>query len=265
MSLPIDAPLKLAFRCDSSSHRGARYMVAGGVALQPKRYADISAAIGGIKEAAGITSESKWSKFRGGERTSGYKAVIDLFYSLLDINQIHFHCMIAEFGKFSHKAFPSGGPETSVNKMYSQIIIHRICRIYAKRCYIFVYPDKGNDSRDLPRFQGWINWAAHDRYGVEHRLCLIEPTNSEKCDILQMVDVIIGGIAYRCNFHGSGIANVAPHKAELAAYILSKAQRETWLRNTAPNARRMTVWNFRHQKISSEAVPQGARRYSRQG
>src|ERR1700722_9689591 len=112
--LAIVAPIKLAFRCDSSSHRDFTYMVAGGVAFQTRRYADISVAIQGIKNAAGIRSEMKWAKFRGGERTSAYEGVVDFFFSLIEQNQKNFHRIIAEFGKFSHGAFEGGTPESSV-------------------------------------------------------------------------------------------------------------------------------------------------------
>jgi Protein of unknown function (DUF3800) len=263
--LPIVTPVKLAFRCDSSSHRDARYMVAGGVAFQTRRYTDISAAIQGIKNAASIKSEMKWAKFRGGERSRAYEGIVDLFFSLIEQNQIHFHCIIAEFGAFSHGAFEGASPESSVSRMYYQLLVHRVCRYYAKKCYIWVYPDQGNDSRDLLGYGGMINLAANKKYRVEHRLVSIEQSNSARCNLLQMVDIIIGGIAHLRNFPvttgGTG------HKIALARYILKKSGLPAWDIDTGRRARRLTVWNFRHQKlIAKEKAPQSARRrYVRQG
>jgi Protein of unknown function (DUF3800) len=262
--LAIVTPVKLAFRCDSSSHRDTRYMVAGGVAFQTRRYADISAAIQGIKNAAGIQSEMKWAKFRGGERTKAYEGIVDLFFSLIEQNQVHFHCIIAEFGAFSHGAFEGGTPESSVNRMYYQLLVHRVCKFYSPKCYIWVYPDQGNDSSKLQDHHGGINLAANKRYGVEHRLISIEQCDSAKCNILQMVDVIIGGIAHLRNFPNP--SGGGGYKAALARYILQKSGRQTWEAYTAPNARRLTVWNFKHQRlVAKEKAPQSARRYVRQG
>ena len=259
--MAIDAPVKLAFRCDSSSHRDAMYMVAGGVAFRTGQYAAISAAIQGIKDAANIQSEMKWSKFRGGERTQAYEAVIDLFYSLIDINQLHFHAIVAEFGKFSHGAFEGGNPEASVNRMYFQLLAHAVCKYYSSKCYIFVYPDKGNDSRDLHKFHGEINRLANQRYGVGHKLARIEQADSEKCNVLQMVDIIIGGMAHMRNF-----PDAVGAKADLAKYVLRGAKLSGWEKGTPRSARRFTVWNFRHQKlIAGEKASQSARRYIRQG
>jgi len=222
-------------------------MVVGGVAFQTLRYAAIAGAIRGIKDAANIRSEMKWSKFRGGERTKAYKAVVYLFYSLIAQNQIHFHCIVAEFGKFSHGAFEGGDPETSVNRMYYQLLVHRVCRFYARQCYIFVYPDQGNDSRDIERFHCQINLVANKKYQVPHRLTRIEQVDSSQCEIIQMVDVIVGGIAHKQNFAAS--ADAGSYKTDLANYILQQAPHPCWARDTAKNARRFTVWNFRHQHL----------------
>jgi hypothetical protein len=262
--LAIVTPIKLAFRCDSSSHRDARYMVAGGVAFQTRRYADISAAIQGIKNAASIKSEMKWAKFRGGERTKAYEGVVDLFFSLIEQNQVHFHCIIAEFGEFSHGAFEGESPESSVNRMYYQLLVHRICRYYAPKCFIWAYPDQGNDSRELLGRSGAINLAANKRYRVQHKLVSIEQSDSARCNLLQMVDVIIGGIAHLRNFPTASTGG--GYKAALARYILKKSGRNGWGTDTGPKVRRLTVWNFRHQKlIAKEKAPQSARRYVRQG
>jgi hypothetical protein len=240
-------------------------MVVGGVAFQTHRYAAISAAIQGIKNAAGIKSEMKWAKFRGGGKTKAYQAIVDLFFSLLDVNQIHFHGLIAEFGQFSHGAFEGKSSESSVNRMYFQLLVHRVCRNYAKKCWIFVYPDQGNDGKDLCRFHGHINAAAQKRYRVEHKLVSIQQIDSSECNLIQMVDIIIGGIAHLRNATRSSEESGSAKRA-LAEYILIKSKHPAWEKNTVWQARRFTVWNFQHQKlVAGDKAPQSARRYIRQG
>jgi hypothetical protein len=138
----------------------------------------------------------KWSKFRGGERAKSYELLVDLFFELVGQNQVHFHCLIAEFGKFSHGAFEGGDPESSVNRMYFQLLVHRICRFYAGKCYIFVYPDDGNDSKDLQKFHGQINLAAKYKYGMSHRIVRIEQVDSASCNLIQMVPTRIGVVRF---------------------------------------------------------------------
>ena len=158
-----------------------------------------------------------------------------------------------------------GDPESSVNRIYFQLLVHRVCRNYAKKCYIFAYPDQGKDSGNLRKFHGHINLTAQRRYGVEHRLAEIEQADSSRCNLIQMVDIIIGGIAHLRNFP-AGHETGANHKFELAKYILERSKHPDWKRDTARHARRFTVWNFRHQKlVAGDKAPQSARRYIRQG
>jgi hypothetical protein len=93
----------------------------------------------------------------------------------------------------------------------------------------------------------------------------IEQVDSDKCNLVQMVDVIIGGIAHSRNFPEPSHDAVS-YKGELAEYVLKGSKLETWAADTERKARRLTVWNFHHQKlIAGEKAPQGARRYIRQG
>lgn len=261
-SLPTSTPVKLAFYCDSSSHRDSRYMVVGGIAVQTARYTALCAAVQAIKDAAPIRSEMKWADYRGGERTAAYEGLVRLFFSLIAQNQIHFHALIAEFGAFSHKAFEGGTPEKSVNRMYYQLLTHRLCKQYGSRCELFIYPDYGNDSADLARFHGHINHAANLRYGVPHSIVTIEPRDSSQCNVLQMADVLLGGIAYVCNARNRDGSSAGP-KADLAEYILRRSGRKTWLFTTAKSQHRLTTWCFRHQ--SWGMAPRGTRRFVRHG
>ena len=87
-----------------------------------------------------------------------------------------------------------------------------------------------------------------------------------KCNVIQMVDVIIGGFAFAKNYPDAVKDPGASYKAELAKYILEQSGLGSLDRNTGPHSRWLTVWNFRHQRlIAKEKAPQSARRYVRQG
>ena len=148
--------------------------------------------------------------------------------------------------------------------MYFQLLVHRFCRFYAKHCYLFVYPDQGNDSRYIDSFRGQINLAANKEYRVPHRLVRIEQVDPPRCELIQMVDNIVGGIAHKRNFSSS--SGPQSPKADLTDYSLQKAPHTCWARDTPTKARRFTIWNFRHQKlVAGDEAPQSARRYIRQG
>lgn len=215
-------------------------MVCGGVAISRERRDEIEAAIQNIKTDAVIVSEMKWSKYRGGARAKAHKAIVDLFFDLISAKKIHFHVLIAHFAKFDHKYNDGDDHNTSANRMLFQLLLHRVCRFYGRKCLVHVYPDKGNDSADLPGLREVLCAMAYNAYGtIPNCVRSIEPQHSHDHNILQMVDIVIGGIAAKLNARAT-----TDHKIELADYILEKAGHADWKQDTLLAARFMTVWNF---------------------
>ena len=230
-------------------------MVVGGAAFQNQRHKDLCAALQGIKDVAAIRSEMKWSKYKGGQRTPADRAPIDLLFSRATLGQPHFHCLIAEFGEFSHKGFEGGRPEISANRMYSPLLIHRGCRFYACKCDIYVYPDKRDGSADLERLW-WLNYKASFDYSVPQSIRRIEKADLASCNLMQVVDVVIGDIAYASR--STPTSWPSRPEGRLAQYILAKSCHPSWDMDTHRNARRFTVWNFKHQTwVADDIVLQG--------
>jgi hypothetical protein len=68
----------------------------------------------------------------------------------------------------------------------------------------------------------------------------IEPVNSEHVGLVQMTDVILGGIAAKQN----ELKHTSP-KGALADFILQASGRHTWGTSTPTTARFLTVWHHR--------------------
>lgn len=228
-------------------------MVVGGIAIRTTRYKDIEADIQKIKSAAGIKSEMKWSKYRGGARRVAYQAMVDLFFALIENRHAAFHCLIANFGDFTHGFVPDGSPDQSVSRMYYQLLLHRPARYYGKACRIMVYPDKGQDSSQLQNFRRPLCFDAYQRYETAVGcVSAIQPQDSEMHGLLQMVDIIVGAISYQRNERHAR-ERCAASKRMLAAYVLEKSKRPDWTTDTAATERFFTIWNFRHNASLSHA------------
>jgi hypothetical protein len=219
-------------------------MVAGGLAIRKARYHEIEHHIQSIKEAAHINSEMHWADYKGGARRAAYEKLVDFAFLLVNERQAALHILIAHFAAFNHKRkSPDDRCETSVNRMYYQLAVHRLCNFYGQKCAIHIFPDAGKDSADLPNFRNMICADGYHKYKtIPNCIRSIEPQCSKRHNIIQMVDVVIGAIAAKRNDR----KNVA-HKAELADYVLEKSGHGDWSRDTVKNARYFTVWNFKHQ------------------
>lgn len=225
-------------------------MVAGGLALRRARYAEFESAAQDIKRVHGITREMKWSEYKGGAKRAPYEAMVELLFAWADSHHAAYHCLIAKFDEFTHRLDPGDSEDTSVNRMYFQLLQHRVCRFYGRKCSIAVFPDVGNDSSDIPLLRNELCAAAYKRYRARPN-CVreIAPQHSHHHNVLQAVDIVTGAIAAKCNARAGG------HKAELAEYVLNRSGRRTWLANTAWTERKFTVWNFRQSKNPRDPRP----------
>lgn len=228
------------FYCDSSSHRGHRYLVAGGIISRTEVIERIDAKIQKIKTDIDMKSEFKWSGFRGGRKTKAYFELIDFFYFLIANNHIHFHAIVANFDSFDHHRKGRGSPEKSVNKLYYQLFLHRLCREYGTKNRIRIFPDHGADSAEIIEFRKVLCRESANRYNTDPN-CLkaIQPQPSARHNILQMVDVIIGALA--AEFEAR---DLNAHKSELRRHVIKQSPTKNLFSNTPRGATKFTIWHF---------------------
>lgn len=236
----------LTFFGDSSS-RDKDFMVAGGFAVAGVRMAEIEDQIASIREDGGIKSEFHWSAYRGGPRKAAYERLVQYGFDLINKRKAALHVIVTPFKGYNHKARQGETRDTSINRMYWQLCLHRLAAFYGQRRLIHIRLDAGNDSSDICKMRNELCAAAfkHPKYKARPN-CIrsIEPINSENSGIVQLADVIIGGIAAKQN----QVAHKSA-KGELADFILRSSGRHTWSVGTPMNARFLTVWHFEGRQV----------------
>ncbi len=68
--------------------------------------------------------------------------------------QAALHIIIAKFKGYPHKAKPGDTKDTSVNRMYYQLLLHRVARFYGPHCAIRVRLNSGADCKDICTLRG---------------------------------------------------------------------------------------------------------------
>lgn len=229
----------LTFFGDASS-KDRRYMVAGGFAVNGMRIYEVERHVAALRERAGIQSEFHWSGYRGGDRRQAYEALVDYAFDLVEAKQAAFHVIIAEFGGYDHKANEGENKDTSVNRMYWQLCLHRIARFYGKKAEIHVRLDVGNDATDVCGMRNEVCAAAYNTHKTKPN-CIrtLETMDSRVSGIIQMADVLVGAIAAKRN----EVIHTSP-KGDLADYVLKRSGRPNWEQATPRDARFLTVWPF---------------------
>ena len=146
--LPDDLIPNLTFFGDSSS-RDKDFMVAGGFAISGNRIAEVEDRIATIRDDAGIRSEFHWADYRGGGRQRAYESLIDYAFGLVNKKHAALHIVISPFKGYDLKAKSGENRDTSVNRMYYQLCLHRLGNFYGKHRAIHVRLDAGSDSTDI--------------------------------------------------------------------------------------------------------------------
>ncbi len=243
---PVQLP-PLSFVADSSS-KDDTYMVSGGFALMGHRVAEVERAIATFREDAGIRSEFHWQAYRGGARRAAYERLVDYAFDLIKSNNAHLHIAIARFKGCSEDPHARIAKDTRVNKIYYQLLVHRVARLYGSDTAIHGIFDSGDDCSEIVGKRNQVCATAYRSYKTKPN-CVrtLEPMDSIRSGIIQMADVIVGGIGASRNER----SKTSP-KGELARYIHAASGHQDWSVDTERQAKRFTVWNLK----SKNGLPQ---------
>lgn len=227
----------LSFFGDASS-KNSDYMVAGGFAVAGNRLNEIEDHIAKLRDDAGIRSEFHWSSYRGGGRQEAYEALVRYGFDLVNKRKAALHIIIAQFKGYDGRK-EGENRDTSVNKMYFLLGVHRLGQFYGPSRAIHIRLDAGNDCKDICRMRNQLCAAAYSEYSTRPN-CIrsIEPVASENVGIVQMADVIVGAIAAKKN----RLVHSTP-KGALADFVLRSSGRRSWDDDTSKDARFLTVWH----------------------
>jgi len=228
----------ISFYGDASS-RDRAYMVAGGFAVSGNRINEIEDRIAELRDDAGIKSEFHWADYRGGYKQRAYENLVKYAFELVNTRKAALHIIIAKFEGYNHKFKNGDNRDTSVNRMYYQLLLHRLASFYGKRRKIHVRLDAGNDSKDICGLRAQLCASAYKTYAtMPNCFRSIEPVCSANVGIVQMADVIMGAVSAKRN----GVQHTSA-KGSLADFVLKASGRHSWATDTAFNARFLTVWH----------------------
>lgn len=214
------------------------HLAIGGVALRAERANDIRRDLEDIKTSAQMTREVKWSNVKA-RRDDVHKAFVDYLFYLVENGLAHFHVRFSPMGEYDHSLSGKRRKIDTISKAYYQLLLHRAGQFYGGSCDLFIYPDKGECTEQLPSFLGRLNDNCSERYG-HSSFRLIEPRDSERDVIQQMLDVSLGALGAVRNGRHEVLATA---KKEMALYVLQKTGRATMAGNSAIADRKFSVWN----------------------
>lgn len=226
---------------DESSQTQHRYLVVGGIAVNPGDVEEFTQRISQARLPELPHGEMKWTKVSPG-KIAAYERVVDAFFEMNRQTIAHFHCLIADTSRMDHKAYNDGSKEIGFSKMIYQILI-KFGRIY--RHPLYVYLDNRTTQQTPEQLRLICNrglMRENPAYDWPYRRMVFR--DSKASQILQVNDLLLGAIAARRNEHHLR-EGASEAKASLSARILAHAGIASVTFDTPAHKRHFGVWNFR--------------------
>ncbi len=150
---------------------------------------------------------------------------------------------MVDFQRFDHDLREDGGKGESLKRMYYQLILHRLCRPHSDGQLLYALVDKANELDGLDELKKGLNSVCKSKYKQSgEQLRAIEFRDSKTEPLLQLNDIILGGICYQRNRRNEE-QGLGQYKSNLAGYILGRFGYVDFDADT-PRGQKMSIWNF---------------------
>jgi hypothetical protein len=230
---------------DESSQTKFRYLVMGGLCV-PLAYADAFETdlaaqrdhTTPLLKPDGRAKLMKWEKATAYNLVA-YKRFVDAFftfpmrYKLPLSKSLDTHCVVVDTSKKTLKATGGGSVEIGFAKEFYFLCVPTIGNRLKKELF-HIYPDRRTTKQSLTEARAIMNAGARkysNRTDWPYRELKFE--DPEHKQALQLVDILIGAVAYRLNGHYQN-PNANPAKKELCDHVLK------WAKITDPTIN--TLW-----------------------
>lgn len=226
---------------DESSQTKNRYLLLGGVII-PKR--TVEAASERLREARLPElphGEMKWGKVSR-SKLSAYVRFVDCFFDSPEFVESDFHCLVVDTSEIDHHSYNAGSKEIGFNKEIYQLAT-KFARLNETGVF-HLYPDYRETSQKPEDLRNILNHGRHkNKDGRDWPFRRCQFRDSSEVLMLQLVDILLGAVAYGKNRHFEQ-PNRSASKLELARHIMRRAQIRGLSVDTAI-AGKFTVWHRR--------------------
>lgn len=139
-------------------------------------------------------------------------------------HKVKFSALVLDTSKADHKTFNEGDSELGFNKILFYLLLHRVGKLSLGTAPLYGYLDERVTKHTPDRLKDMLNSAVWGRWQFGSRpFRRLVFRHSHHTDLIQLVDLLIGGIAYDWNNHGRK-KNARPEKKKLSQKILGLAE-----------------------------------------
>ena len=225
---------------DESSQNGHRFLVLGGLIIPQSHVGSFCQSIDQARQPELPSSSLKWGR-ASRTKLAAYKRVVDAFFDPA-ARHVHFHTLVVDTSQVNHSRWNDSSREIGFQKEVYQLA-QKFRRIYPQPVF-HLYPHQRSTPQATEELRNILNHGARKKgdnrdwpFRRVHFRALAD------CLPLQVVDILLGALAYKLNRHYDE-RGASQARKELCDYILRRAQIHDVSRDTSMSGK-MTIWHRR--------------------
>lgn len=224
---------------DESSQTKNRYLLLGGVIIPTLTVGLTDACLAKARLPELPHGEMKWGKVSAG-KLRAYRRFVDCFFDATEFRGVHFHSIVVDTHGLDNNRHNDGSSDIGFNKELYQLAT-KFRRIYPDN-FFHLYPDQRDTSQKPSDLRNILNAGSNksgDKRDWPFRRCQFR--DSKLTPSLQLVDILLGALAFSVNGHNRIEGSSAPKRA-LSTHILQRAGVHHPMIDTSMKGK-FTVWH----------------------
>jgi hypothetical protein len=238
---PDDAEISNIY-IDETSQTKHRYLVLGGMIMPKVGCGEFEEAFRHARLPELPHGEMKWTKVSR-SKLPAYQRVVDLFFDRASVEtHPHFHSLVVDTLKIDDATYNEGDREAGFNKEVYQLLL-KIRRLYREPLF-HVYPDYRSTPSSTEELRLIVNRGSAKKGDLrDWPFRRIHFRDSKDEAFLQIVDILIGALAFPLNGHDKAI-NASQAKCALSDHVIRRAPILDVFRDTTVRGW-FTIWHRR--------------------
>ena len=229
---------------DESSQTKHRFLVLGGLIVPRDQVDAFCASIDKARQPELPTNSLKWGRVSR-TKLGAYKRVADAFFDR-SARMMHFHSLVVDTNQQDHPRWNKGSREIGFQKEVYQIA-QKFCRLYPEYVY-HLYPHQRSTPQATDELRDILNHGARKKMArSDWPFRRVHFRALSGCQPLQVVDILLGAIAYKLNGHYDALNASVAHK-ELCDHILRQANICDVARDTRMSGK-MSIWHRQLRRV----------------
>lgn len=225
---------------DETSQNKHTYLILGGIIIHKLCTNRFNALVHQARLPELPFGEMKWEKVSR-SKLSAYKRVVDVFFDGdPDCLPLEFHSVVVHTPSIKDHIYNKGSRDIGFNKEVYQLCM-KFSRLYRTRIF-HAYPDERKTKNSPEELRQILNFKLKQKGDPrDWPFRRIHFQDSKKVFALQMVDLLIGSLAFHLNGHHLK-EGASQAKNELSSYVLARAKVTDVFRDTAVGGK-FTIWH----------------------